>query len=158
MTRYFLDRFNIFHRNGLAASGVVRHGNHAKGNICRASCLDEMRELTDVHISLEPAFGINVLALRRQQIHGLRAGIFDIRAGGIEMAVVGDDVFRLQPRRGQNTFGGPALVHWENMLEAGNLQHRVFETMPGCASRIAFISEHQRGPLACRHSARAAVG
>jgi len=70
-----------------------------------------MRELIDIHIPFEPRFGINVLALRGQQIHGLRAGIFDIGAGGIEMTVVGDDRAWLQARGGQNTFGGQALVH-----------------------------------------------
>jgi hypothetical protein len=65
-----------------------------------------MRELTDGHISLEPRFGINVLALRRPQIHDLRAGKFDIGAGGIKMAVVGDDRAWLHARGGQNTFGG----------------------------------------------------
>jgi hypothetical protein len=48
-------------------------------------------------------------------------------------------------------------VHRENMLESSDLAHRVFEAMPGCTSRLAFVSEHQRGPLPRRHCARAAV-
>ena len=124
----------------------------------RAFRLDELLELADIHISLEPLAGIDVLTLRRQQIHSLRAGIFDIGAGRIEMAVVGDDVAGLQAGGRENAFGRPALMDRKNMLEAGDLAHRVFETMPRCASRIAFISEHQCGPLAGRHRARAAIG
>jgi hypothetical protein len=60
----------------------------------------------------------------------MRADKFNVGAGGVEMAVAGDNVTRFQARAGEYPLGGAALMGGENMLEAGNLAHAVFKFMP----------------------------
>ena len=158
LAEQLLGAFDIFERNRLAAAHVVGDGDHAERNVVRAFRLDQPFEPGEVDVSLEPLVRIKIAAFRRQQIHGPRADIFDIGSRRVEVAVVGNHVPGLQARRGQDALGGSPLMGRENMFEAGDLADGFFEATPRNAARVAFVAEHQRGPLSVRHRARAAVG
>ena len=63
----------------------------------------------------------------RGQVERDRAAELDVGARRVEVAVVGDDVAFLAHHREEDALGGAALVRGDDVLEAGDVVHRVVE-------------------------------
>ena len=88
----------------------------------------------------------------------MRPAELDVGAGGVEVAVVGDDVALLAHHREQDALGGAALVRRDDVLEAGDVVDRVVEVEVRRAAGVGLVAAHDAAPLVGAHRAGAAVG
>lgn len=83
----------ILQGNRLSAAGVGGDRQHTKGDILRTLFSNAGRERGHIHVAFERALVLGRQSFGTEQIQRLAPPhIFDIGAGGIEMAVVGNDL------------------------------------------------------------------
>ena len=99
-----------------------------------------------------------MVAFLDHQVERLSPAGLDVGAGRVEVVVVRHDVARLAQHAEEDALGGAALVCGDDVLEAGDLLHRLFEAVERAAAGVALIPAHHAGPLRRRHRAGAAVG
>ena len=82
----------VGHRHGLAAAGVVGDREHHERDFLGALAIDQLLEAKRVHVSLEGKEVGGFFGFGRGQVDRRSADEFAIRAGGVEVRVVWDDV------------------------------------------------------------------
>ncbi len=137
---------NVGHRHRLAATGVVGHGDHAKRNLV-GLILEQGLHPRQVNIALERMQRGGLQALGDHQIQRLHAQVFEVGAGGVEVAVVGHHVTLFAHRREQHFFGGSALVCGHKKLHAGDVLDDFFKPVKAARTGIALIPFHDGAPL-----------
>ena len=95
---------------------------------------------------------------RDGQVHGARAGEFDIGAGGIEMRVDGHDVAGLAHHGEQDALRRAALVRGNHVAEAGELVGHALQAEEALAAGVGFVAAHHGRPLLGGHGAGAGIG
>ena len=148
---------NVFHRDRLAAPGVVGDSQHHQRDPFAADFRDQRVQSCDIQVALEGMFEAGLAAFGNHQIHRLRPDELDIGAGGIEVRVVRNDVSLLAGDVEQNALGGPALMGGNDVLVAENVLDGVAEVIEAAAARVAFVAFHEGRPLMSRHGAGAGV-
>jgi hypothetical protein len=88
----------------------------------------------------------------------LHAEVFQVGAGGVEVAIVGHHIPLFAHRREQHFFSSPALVRGHKKLHAGDVLDDFLQPVKTARSRITFVTFHDGAPLARRHGAGAGVG
>src|SRR5437764_13506168 len=81
-----------------------------KRDALASGALNQRFKLFHVHVAFERVDGRGMLAFVDHQIHCLGSHEFHIRARGVEMRIVGDDVALPAHHAEQNAFGSAALV------------------------------------------------
>jgi hypothetical protein len=101
--------------------------------------------------------GRRLPALGDHEVDGLGACELDVRAGRVEVGVVGHD--RAGPAEGgeQDLLGGPPLVRGDDVREREELLHGLQEDEPGRRARVALVAPLDRRPLVARHRPGAGV-
>ena len=155
---YSADLARIFHRYGLAAAGVVGHGEHDERDALAADASDEGFERGNIHVSLEGIVQGRLATFGDEQINGFGSDEFDIGAGRVEVSVVGNDVALFAGDAEENALGGAALVRGNDVLVADNVLDGVAETIVAAAAGVALVAFHDGGPLVSRHRPGAGVG
>ena len=112
----------------------------------------------DVDVSLERVDQCGLPRFRDDQV--ARVGLFhlDVRARGVEVVVVRDDVPGRENRVEQNPLRRAALVCRNDVGEAGEIADDALEPVEGAAAGVRLVALHQRAPLRGRHRAGAGVG
>ena len=149
---------DVGHRNRLAASGVVRDGDHHQRNLRRAFGFDELLQSFDIQVAFEGKARLCVGGGRERQVHGAGALEFDIGACGVEVRVVRHDVAGLAKDREQNPLGRSALVRGNDVAEPGERAHRLFEAVEAFAAGVGFVAAHHGRPLFGGHGAGSGIG
>ncbi len=152
------DRLCVFHRNRLAATGVVGDRQHHQRNAITAYAGDEFLEGGDIHVPFERFTHAGLPGFGARKIDGFGADEFDIRTCGVEVRVVGDDVALLASAVKEDAFSRSSLVRWDHMLVAEDVLHGIAKTVEAGTAGIALVPFHDRCPLVRRHGARAGVG
>ena len=111
---------------------------HAKRDIVGTLLGNTDFERFQFHVALERAFVLGRQSFGAKQIQGLAAHIFDVGAGGIKMAVVGDNLPGLDECLGQYPFGSTPLVGGKNMGKPGDVPNGLLEMRPGAFNNCAF--------------------
>ena len=111
-----------------------------------------------VHVPLEIGDAVGVDALGRGQIDRHGAGELDVRAGRVEMGVVGHVLARPAHDREQNLLRRAALVRRDDILESGQFLDLIEKAIEAPRPRIRLIAPHDAGPLVGAHRRGAAVG
>ena len=119
---------------------------------------DQRFERGHVHVALEIQARLRVGGFGDGQIHGARAGEFDVGAGGIEMGVGGDHVARLAHHGEQDALGGAPLVGGNHVAEAGERVGHALQAEEALAAGVGFVAAHHGGPLFGGHGAGAGIG
>ena len=83
---------HVFHGDWLPATGIVGDRQHDQGDAFAAHVSDQRVECLHVHVALERMLQAGLAAFGDDEIDGLGAHELDVRARGIEVRVVGDDV------------------------------------------------------------------
>src|ERR1017187_5788785 len=89
-----------------------------------------------VHVALEIEANLRVGGLGNRQVHGPRAGEFDIGARGIEMRIVGHHVSGPAHHREQDALGRAALVRRDHVPEPGQLVDHALHAEETLAARV----------------------
>ena len=97
-------------------------------------------------------------ALGDDQVHGFGADELHVRAGGVEVRVVGDDIALFAHHAEEDALGGAALVGRDDVLVAENILHRSAELLEAAAAGITLIAFHHGRPLVGGHGAGAGIG
>ena len=149
---------DVFHRNGLSATGVIGDGQHAQGNVFHPALLDEPVQGFDIHVAFEGVFRFRAPPFFNDQVDRVRALGLHVGPGGVEMRVVGYRVRGLGDDREQDAFRGPALVCGDQVFERHQVFHRLFETVERRAAGVGFVALHDRAPLPGAHAGGAGIG
>src|ERR1700730_11983930 len=83
---------------------------------------------------------------------------FAIRARGIEMRVVGNDVALRAHHSEKNAFRGAALVSGNNVAKTENRLHRIAKPREARGASVRFVAPHNGSPLFSGHRGGAGVG
>ena len=148
----------VLHRDRLPAAGVVRHRQHAERDLPWLGLLEQRFQPVQVHVALERMAGLRLFALRNHEVHRLRARRFDIRAGRVEVRVVGNDLPLATDGREEDALGGSTLVRRDDVRVPGQVFDRRFEPVEAVRARVGVVAAHHRGPLLRGHRRRPAVG
>jgi hypothetical protein len=119
---------DIGERDGLAAAGVVRDGDHRERHLAgvfREAALERGK----VHVALERRAEGGFPPLGHGQVEGDGAARLDVGAGGVEVRVVRHDVAGLQHGGEQDALRGAALVRGDDVGEAGDVAHGRLEAI-----------------------------
>ena len=152
------DRADVLHGNGLAASGVVRDGEHDERDVFAAYASDERFERGDIHVAFEGIAERGLAAFRNEEVDGFCADELDVGARGVEMGVVGDDVALLTGNTEEDALGGAALVGGDDVGVADDVLDGVAESVEAAAAGVALVAFHDGCPLMRGHGAGAGVG
>ena len=127
--------------------------------ICSAPFgVDQPLQRRDIHVALEIEARLRVGGFGDGQVHGARAGEFDIGAGGIEVRVAGDDVAGLAQHGEEDALRRAALVRGDHVAEAGEFIDHVLQAEETLAAGVGFVTAHHRRPLLRGHGAGAGIG
>ncbi len=91
------DAAEVFERDRLPAAAVVRDRHHHQRNALDPLLADRRLERLQVHVPLEGVLGRRHPPLGNDQVPRLRADVFNVRASGVEVGVVGDDLALARP-------------------------------------------------------------
>ena len=152
--------FDVLHRDGLAAAGVVGHGQHDQrhaGFFVPALWIKSF-ERGNVHVALEGMLQAGLAALGDDEIDRLGADELHVGAGGVEVRVVGDDIAFLAHHAEENALGGAALVGRDDVLVAEDILNGSAELLEAAAAGITLVAFHHGGPLVGGHGASAGIG
>ena len=152
------DGFDVLHRHGLAAAGVVGHGQHDQGHALAAGALNQALQRGDVHVAFERMLQAGLAALGDDQIDRLGADELDVGAGGVEVRVVGDDIAFLAHHAEEDALGGAALVGGDDVLVAEDILNGGAELLEAAAAGVTLVAFHDGRPLVGGHGAGAGVG
>ena len=117
---------DVLHRHGLAANGVVGHGQYHEGNITLV-LLEHLLQLLERNVALEGELELGVLGLVDGDVDGLGLAGLDVTLGGVEVGVTGNDVAFLHQIREQHVLGSTALVGGDDILEAEDALYHALE-------------------------------
>ena len=92
------------------------------------------------------------------QINCLRAGVFDVGPGGVEVGVVRHDHTRTAEHTKQNFLSCSALVRGDHMAKRKQVGDRLAKYVKRGRTRIRLIAVLNRRPLVAAHRASARVG
>ena len=148
----------IFHRDWLAAAGVVGDREHDERNAAAAHALDEALECSHIHIAFEGVQHCGLAALGDRQIDSFSAGKLDVGTRGVEVSVVGNDVPFLTRDAEEDALSRAALVGGNDVPVTEDVLDGIPETVEAAAARVALIAFHDGGPLMGRHGAGAGIG
>ena len=148
----------IFHGDRLAATGVVRDGEHDERDAIAADAVDEGFESGDIHVAFEGMLRGGLLAFGDEQIDGFSTGEFDVGARGVKVGVVGDDVALLAHHAEENALSGAALVRGDDVPVAEDVLNGILEAIEAATAGVAFVAFHDGGPLVRGHRAGSGVG
>src|SRR5579859_4645384 len=98
-----------------------------------------------------------LFGLRDRQVEGFRARKFTIRAGGIEMGVVWDDVALLAHDAEQDAFRGAALMRGNDVTKTEDTLDGIAKAREARRARVRFIATHHGGPLFGGHGGGSGV-
>ena len=141
---------DVLHRDRLAALRIVRHGDHAQGDVLRADVADELSQGGGVHVPLEIGDAVGIDALGRGQIDGRGAGELDVRPGRVEMGVVGHELARSADDREEDSLGGPALVRGDDVLECRSVRGPCLEAKEAPRAGVRLVAAHDARPIGRR--------
>ena len=105
-----------------------------------------------------PVPGIEATAVQAKLNEKPKPLVLDVRAGCVEVDVIGHVIAGVEEVRHEDQFGAAPLVGREDVLEAEDLLHRLLEAREAGAAGVSLVTVHQRRPLEVAHRARAAVG
>ena len=148
---------DIRHRDGLATAAVVGHGEHAKRDALALS-LEQRLDSLQVDIALERIDQRWLQTFRDHQIDRLDADVFQVRAGRIEVGVVGHQVALFAYCGEQHLFGGAPLVGRHKVLHAGDVLDHRFQPVKAARPGVALVALHDGAPLPRRHGTGAGIG
>ncbi len=146
LARDAADLADIGHRNGLAAPGIVRDGDHDQGDVLGPVPSDDLGQRRRVHVALEREIRIQVCGFGTRQIECLAPVVLDIGPCRVEVRVVRDDGAWLHHHAEQDVFGGASLVRRDYLFETENVLDRVPEPEPAARAGVGLIAAHQRRP------------
>ncbi len=152
------DRFDVLHRHGLAAAGVIGHGQHNQGHALAAHFLDQSFQRGDVHVAFERMLQAGLAPRGDDQVDRFGADKLHVGAGGVKVRVVGHNIALLAHHAEQNALGRAALVRRDDMLVAENILHRRAKLLEAAAAGITLIAFHHSRPLVGGHGAGAGIG
>ena len=101
---------------------------------------------------------MRIIGFIDHQIQRFSAVVFHIGPGGVEVDIVGNDHPFLQDGGKQQVLRHPSLVGGNDVLEAENVVHGIFEVVIIFAAGIGLVAQHHSGPLVIAHGRSAAVG
>src|SRR5690606_19621030 len=137
----FAGGADIRQTHRLPAAGVVGYGEHDDRHAARILVEHALQRL-QVDIALEGLDDVRVVRVGVGNVQRRRAAIFDVGAGGVEVGVVGDDVTRLEQRAEKDTFGGPALMGGDDVLEPGDGAHRFLKAVEAARPGVGLVAAH----------------
>ena len=130
----------------------------AKGIFSVPCSAMQARSASTSMLPLNGRLDLGVEGFAAGQVEGDGAAVLDVGPGGVEVAVVGNDVARFEHARGEDPLGGATLVGREDVLHPGDLGDARLEALPRPAAGVALVAEHHRRPLLGGHGAGARVG
>jgi hypothetical protein len=148
---------NIFHRDGLAAAGVIGDGQHDQRNPLPAHALDERFKRGHIHVAFERMLQGRLPAFRNDKIDRFGADEFNVGTRRIEVGIVGDDIAFLAHHSEENPLSGSALMRGNHVRVAADVLDRIAKTIEAAAARVALVALHDGGPLMRRHGASARI-
>jgi hypothetical protein len=151
------DGPEVLQRDGLAAAGVVGHGDHDHGHVV-AALVEQGVEGLDVHVALERVLAARDPALGDRQVDGLGAAGLDVRPRGVEVGVVRDRRARAPEHAEEDLLRRAALVRGDHVDEPEQVLHGIAEAKPRRRARVALVAALDAGPLLGAHRAGARVG
>ena len=119
---------------------------------------DHFLEAHRVHIAFERILARRVEGFGRGQIERFGADEFAVRAGGIEMRVVGHDVALIAHHAEEDSLGGAALVRGNHVLESHDGLNRIAESDEAGRACVRFVAAHHGRPLLGGHRVGARIG
>ena len=149
---------DIFHTHRLPTTGIIRNGKHDHRHAAQIGGFEEVAQRRDVHVALERVDGLRFAAFADHQVERLGTVVFNVRTGGVEVAVARDDVARLGDRGEEDVFGGAPLMRGDHVGEAGDVADGGFEFVVRFGACVGFVAGNHGGPLAGRHRSGSAVG
>ena len=153
-----LHGLDVGHGNGLAAAGIVGHGQHDQGNPPGAFGFDQPLQRGHVHVAFEIEPGLRVGGLRNGQVDGARAGELDVGACRVEVRIAGYYLFRMANHLKENTLRRAALVGGDDMAETGQIPRDPLHAIEAFAARVGFVAAHHGRPLFGGHGAGTGIG
>jgi hypothetical protein len=99
-----------------------------------------------------------IAALRDHEVDGLRAAGLDVRAGGVEVRVVGHGSPGAAEDAEQDLLRGAPLMRGDDVAEREQARDAVEELEPGRRAGVAFVAVLDRRPLVAGHRAGARIG
>lgn len=148
----------VGHGDRLPATRVVRDRHHAERDVLATAFAEEGLKLVEVQVSLERVLVVRVAGPVVDEVHRLGPLVFDVGAGRVEVAVVGDGLARLAEQAAEDLLGGAALVGRDDVAETEDVAHDLLEATEAPRAGITFVADHDRPPLVGAHRAGAAVG
>ena len=149
------DGVHVGERDRLAAARVVGDRDHDQRDVLGAVLGERLTQPRDVHVALERVVGLHVGQLGAGQVERDGTGELAVGARGVEVAVVGHHVAGLAHDREEDALGGAALVRGDDVLEAGDVVHRVAEVEERRAAGVGLVAAHDAAPLVGAHRAGA---
>ena len=101
----------------------------------------------NVHISLERETGRWLARFGYREIDGFGTHKLNIRAGGVEVGVVGHNVALLAGYTEQDALRRASLVGRNHVLVAKDILDGIPKAVKALAAGIAFVAFHDGGPL-----------
>ena len=156
---HLLHRFDVGHRDRLAAAGVVGDGQHDQRDLAprpraairRSSAATSMLPLKSSASCVSAASGIG-RSTARAPVNSMLARVVS------KCVFVGHHVPRLAHHREQDALGGAALVRGDHVAEAGQLVDHALQAEEALAAGVGFVAAHHRRPLLGGHGAGAGIG
>ena len=148
---------DVLHRDGLAAHGVVGHGEDHEGHIALV-LLQHLLQLLEAHITLEGHLELRVVGLGDGHVDGEGLAALDVALGGVEVGIAGHHHAGLDQVGEQHVLGRAALVRRDDVLEARDVGDGVLHVVERAGAAVALVAHHHGAPLAVAHGAGAGVG
>ena len=120
--------------------------------------IDQLLEAKRVHVSLEGKEVGGFFGFGRGQVDRRSADESAIRAGGVEVRVVWDDVAFLASDIKKDAFRGTALVRGNHVAKSENSLYCITEAREARRTGIGLIAAHHGGPLFGGHGGGAGIG
>ncbi len=153
-----LTAFDVFHGDGLAASGIVGDRQHDERNTLATHFGDQALKRRHIHVAFERMVDTRLAPFRNDHIQCFGSYKFHIGPRRIEVRVVGNDVTLLAHDAEENAFGSAPLVRRDDMPVAEDVLNRVAKPVKAAAPGITLVAFHDRGPLVRGHGASARIG
>jgi len=88
-----------------------------------------------------------MVAFLNDQVNGFGSDKFNVRAGGIKMSVIGNDVTLLASDAKENALSGASLVSGDDISIAKNILDRTLKVIEAPAAGVTLVTFHDGGPL-----------
>ncbi len=149
---------DIFHRDRLAAPGVIGDGQRSEGDLLRPDLFDQGSQLGGIQVAFEWVAVGRVIGFLDDQVGRAPAPGADVGVGRVKVHVGGDDHPRPDQDGGEDIFRGASLVGRDEMLETKDFLHHLCQAVIRASAGIQFIPCQHGRPLVLAHRPRPRIG